>query len=215
MFGYNVENEVPTLLSLGAVLSLTPQESDHKVHPDLDVSVLLPLPQPQLCGVPVPTPCAAVTCCGSFLSPLCSSVSLGVMGLLMPPQRSRWSLLLSHFSYCHVLALSWILMNPTLSLKIRLLLSVQTCCCSGYHSVVSLFPPYIPHRIPSIAMALCSFWPSLLVPVSKNSYCSLMLRARILPACPPPLLLSNVLILGVLFVLGLSRCHPCVMRNLC
>lgn len=44
MFGYNMENEVQTLLSLWAVLSPTPQEGNHKVYPDLNVSILLPLP---------------------------------------------------------------------------------------------------------------------------------------------------------------------------
>lgn len=153
MLGYNVENEVQILLSLRAVLSPTPQEGYHKAHPDLDVPVLPPLHQTQLCGVPVPTPSVTPECCGLFLSPTCSSsVCLVVIGLLMPPQRSRWSLFLSHFSHCCVLLLTCILINPTLSPKIWLLLSVQPCCCSGHHFVVSLFLPYVPHHIPNIVM---------------------------------------------------------------
>lgn len=44
--------------------------------------------------------------------------------------------------------------------------------------------PYVPHHVPSIAMGLCSFWPSLSMPTWNNSCCSLVLHARILLGLP-------------------------------
>lgn len=78
MFGYKMENKVQTLLSVMAGLALTSQE----VHPGLDVPILLPLPQTQLCGVPVPTSSASPECC-----PFSPTFVSFVTGLLMPPQR--------------------------------------------------------------------------------------------------------------------------------